>query len=909
MSSTSSGWREVSRAEPCRICGHHGWCVQSSDGAAICRRVEGGLAKLDRNRDPFWFYAGNGQGPVVAPCDLPAEPLRAPPETLDAVYCAVLGRLALAQRHRDDLRRRGLSDVEIDRRHYRSLPRGGREGLLEPLVAQFGWETLATVPGCRRNRSRAWFGGDAGIVIPVRDLDGRVIALRVRTSDPDRKYGWVSSRTSGGPGPGSPVHAPIFTGDRRVIRVTEGSLKADLATVWSGVWTLGLAGLWGHEQLVAFLREIGPELVLIAYDADACTNEHVGRACARLWERLKLEGFVVALESWDASQGKGIDDLLAGGGAPVRLTGAKAEARVMALANEARPAGGVPEVGGSANTANIARGVPPPRWEPPILFPEVDLPEFPVTALPCWLRQFVEAVAEATQTPIDLAAQLALAACSLAVAKRAVIEIKPGYREPLNLWTLCVTRPGSRSSQVLRDIRSPIDAWERRERARMEPEIAAAKARHENLRKRIERTRDRAARETSTFQREDLEREVEQLSRDLTRMGVPPLPRLLADDTTAERLASLIAEHGRMAILSTEGEIFELVAGRYSGNGSPNLGIYLKGHAGDRHTVDRVGRSNEDTEEPILTIGLRVQPAVLRQLEAKEGFRGKGFLARFLYSLPQDLLGRRRINPRPVTDDVRETYHARMDVLLNTPQATDDEGTPAEHVLRLSQRADHLWDALSAWLEPHLATWGELGSMSDWAGKLAGAAGRAAGVLHLAERIGDGEPWNEKVSPETMHRAIAMAQYYIPHARTAFGEMGLDRSSDDAKHLLAWILRRGEPIFTKRDAFEGVKGRFQRVEVMEPALRLLEKHNFIRGEQSDEPRGPGRPSVRFEVNPLAQNPQDPQKPPHLGGFANTANFARGLRPDRPALTSAGDGVDDGEDTQSTPVPQGYTEDF
>jgi hypothetical protein len=39
-------------------------------------------------------------------------------------------------------------------------------------------------------------------------------------------------------------------------------------------------------------------------------------------------------------------------------------------------------------------------------------------------------------------------------------------------------------------------------------------------------------------------------------------------------------------------------------------------------------------QRPCLTIGLTVQPEILQGLAGRPGFRGRGLLARFLYSLP-----------------------------------------------------------------------------------------------------------------------------------------------------------------------------------------------------------------------------------------------------------------------------------
>jgi hypothetical protein len=79
---------------------------------------------------------------------------------------------------------------------------------------------------------------------------------------------------------------------------------------------------------------------------------------------------------------------------------------------------------------------------------------------------------------------------------------------------------------------------------------------------------------------------------------VPPVPRWLVDDATPEALAGLLAVYGRIALLSPEGDVFDQMAGRYSQSGGPNLGVYLKGHAGDLLKVDRRGRPPEYVERP-----------------------------------------------------------------------------------------------------------------------------------------------------------------------------------------------------------------------------------------------------------------------------------------------------------------------
>ena len=101
---------------------------------------------------------------------------------------------------------------------------------------------------------------------------------------------------------------------------------------------------------------------------------------------------------------------------------------------------------------------------------------------------------------------------------------------------------------------------------------------------------------------------------------VPPVPRLVADDVTPEAAASLLAEQrGRLAIISAEGGIFDIIAGRYNGN-VPNMDLWLKGHSGDMIRVDRKGRPPEYIPRPALTLGLMIQPEVLGAIAAQRSF-------------------------------------------------------------------------------------------------------------------------------------------------------------------------------------------------------------------------------------------------------------------------------------------------
>ncbi len=141
---------------------------------------------------------------------------------------------------------------------------------------------------------------------------------------------WLSSKSKQGAGPGSPTHFPLFEGDRGVARVTEGQLKADLATQLSGVCTVGLPGVNAWKKAVKALRAVGAETVKVAYDADAASNRNIANRLQKLVGLLLKRGFTVELELWDAKDGKGIDDLFAAGKQPGVVTSEDAVLAAMA---------------------------------------------------------------------------------------------------------------------------------------------------------------------------------------------------------------------------------------------------------------------------------------------------------------------------------------------------------------------------------------------------------------------------------------------------------------------------------------------------------------------------------------------------------------------------------------------------
>jgi hypothetical protein len=317
---SGSSWRTLTQSETCPVCDHTGWCRTSPDGAIIaCRRKESAHKREYSDGSEAWLHYLGEPDPSLVGEAQERKPLT--PEEIerrDSVYVALIELLGLSDQHRADLKARGLTDASIDAGQYASLPYTPNDFRLGRLLSSFDARTLALTPGFEITEKQTASSEKyakavvalthaSGLLIPVRNVDGKIVALKVRRDRGEPRYVYLSRADNGS---GSHVHVPVLR--TTTVRVTEGELKADVATLLTGELTLSLPGVNSWRAALPVLEALRPTVVCLAFDADKADNKHVARAEQNLANALLEAGYMVEIETWPADH-KGIDDALAAG--------------------------------------------------------------------------------------------------------------------------------------------------------------------------------------------------------------------------------------------------------------------------------------------------------------------------------------------------------------------------------------------------------------------------------------------------------------------------------------------------------------------------------------------------------------------------------------------------------------------
>jgi len=241
-----------------------------------------GLVEKDLFSPPGQRPVGALAGPRKA-----NEPTEDELKAWNSEHRKILDNLGLEELHMKQLLARGLSEARIRTNGYRSK-------CCKP---------------CKDSIDGQHYQGEGRLLIPVRNLNGQVVSIKARhdNTEGSERYKYFTS------GRGAPTHCPLNPPEKpNAVRVTEGELKADVATALSDTYSIGVAGVSTWRHALPVLEKLKPEKVVVAYDwPDLLRKPQVFQQFNAFVAELTPAGYRVEVEVWNPRASKGVDDVLA----------------------------------------------------------------------------------------------------------------------------------------------------------------------------------------------------------------------------------------------------------------------------------------------------------------------------------------------------------------------------------------------------------------------------------------------------------------------------------------------------------------------------------------------------------------------------------------------------------------------
>ena len=139
----------------------------------------------------------------------------------------------------------------------------------------------------------------------------------------------------------------------------------------------------------------------------------------------------------------------------------------------------------------------PPEWPELLPLTSTVVEEMSADDFPPVVADMIKAVAEQTETPIELPGLMALGVLATACQRKYEVCLPDGHSEPLNLWVCPAMGPGNRKTAVVTTLVKPLRDWESDRRNELKPEIGQNNSRRKSMEKRISKAYSSAYRRST----------------------------------------------------------------------------------------------------------------------------------------------------------------------------------------------------------------------------------------------------------------------------------------------------------------------------------------------------------------------------------------------------------------------------
>ena len=472
------------------------------------------------------------------------------------------------------------------------------------------------------------------------------------------------------------------------------------------------------------------------------------------------------------------------------------------------------------------------------------LPSFPLEALPPATAEYINAVAETVQAPLEMAAACGLGVLQISCRGRYPVCLPSGHIETPSLYIAPVAAPSERKSGVISVTTKPLIEFESEYNKTHAAELNQNKSELKLLQGRIANAENQAVKAKEPEQRREAMDELQELNEDLAMFVVMELLRLFGADVTPEKLAAMLKSQGSVfALISAEGGgIFENI-GRYSDKGG--MEIYLNGFSGDRVCIDRKNSDSIVIDNPVLSIIAPCQPSVINDLFSDKQKSGRGLLSRILFVKCTSRVGTRKA----ISESMNERIASNFNNLCHTALATTSKGN-----LLFDGNSFKIYEEFFNDIEKRLTPEGDLAispELSQWANKLPGQMARLAGLMHCVSAFEQGrDPLLSKISSQETNAAVELAKFFLAHAKNVYLEESEPESIRNAKYLWERIKSIKSSKIAKRELIRKTQGKTDFV--LDESLTVLVERGYIRIERTNGGT-PGRPGETIFINPETEN--------------------------------------------------------
>ena len=464
----------------------------------------------------------------------------------------------------------------------------------------------------------------------------------------------------------------------------------------------------------------------------------------------------------------------------------------------------------------------------------LEFKRFPVEFLPKPLADLVEQLALAICCDPSFVALPLLTGLAAAIGNSLNLRIKKTWRVPPILWTTVIALSGSAKSVPPKLALHPLHVRQKRMVKQFDKEFAE-----------WERLNETYQKELASFRK----------SKEAGEPPEPPVqpvcPRIIVSDTTIEALGKRLNDNPR-GVLALYDELAGWLGAfnRYS-KGSGDESKWLEFYNAQTSVIDRASAKRPLLiERASVSLFGTIQPGILRKHFTAE-YKASGLAARLLFAMPPRQ--QRKWTEHEVDENVEDAVADIFDKLLSIEMQQDEEGERRPAIVSLHHLAK---EAFVNYYNRHNREQQNLDEDLYAAySKLEEVAARLALVIH-AVRYATGEVSElYNLDLDSMAAGIELCEWFKFEARRVYSVLAENELAHENRQLIQWIASQDGPV-TAREFYRGNRAKFSSMDEAELLLRSFVEAGLVEWQSSDPTEAGGRPTQRFRLASLGQNPQN-----------------------------------------------------